>query len=130
MWDLAQSGRNATPDPRLFSTSDVQGELRWHVPRLGRIAWMLRPPLGLAVLAEVPALVIGASEFRQRRRQRRGNPALVGKTRAMPEDRSDPIRGQIHAIVRAHLVKRIEASMDTHVEERAFAIPDAIVVLL
>jgi len=127
---VTQGDANATPDPRLVPTSDVQGELRWHVPRLGRLAWALRPPLGLAVLAGIPALVIGASEFRRRRRRRRGGPAHVGRTSAMADDRSDPIRGQIHAIVRAHLVKGMDASMDTQVEERAAAIADAIVVLL
>lgn len=52
-----QGDANATPDPLVVPAGLVEGGLRWHVPRLGSVAWMLRPPAGLAVLVAMSALV-------------------------------------------------------------------------
>ena len=49
-----QGDANVTPDPMLVPASDVEGQLRFHIPRVGKIAWVLRPPLGLIVFAAVP----------------------------------------------------------------------------
>lgn len=45
-----QGDANTTPDALVVPAHLVEGTLRWHSPRLGAIAWALRPPVGLVTL--------------------------------------------------------------------------------
>jgi signal peptidase len=65
-----QGDGNSTPDALLLPAANVDGRLAWHAPYLGRVAWALRPPVGVVLLAGVPLVVLTASETRRRRRLR------------------------------------------------------------
>jgi signal peptidase I len=53
-----QGDANTTPDSFLVPFRNVEGRLRWHIPRIGSVAWTLRPPAGLALFVGLPAAVL------------------------------------------------------------------------
>lgn len=86
-----QGDANSTPDAILVPARDVEGGLRLHVPRLGAIAWMLRPPGGLLLLTGLPLTLLLVGEFRARRRDGSSpspaaSEAAIGAVPARPRD--------------------------------------------
>lgn len=65
-----QGDANSTPDAVLVPARDIEGRLRFHVPRLGAVAWALRPPTGLLLLTGLPLTLLLLGEMRARRRAR------------------------------------------------------------
>ncbi|MGH2760558.1 MAG: signal peptidase I [Actinomycetota bacterium] len=61
-----QGDANATADPLLVPDDDLRGRMRWHVPKLGAVAWVLRPPIGLLVLLGAPGVALVVGELRRR----------------------------------------------------------------
>ncbi len=82
-----QGDANKTPDPLLVDAGDVGGRMRWHVPKLGAVAWALRPPVGLAIFVGLPGISLILSEIR--RRLRRGRDDRGPDGRAPSIDRSE-----------------------------------------
>jgi signal peptidase len=68
---------NRTADPLLAQEDDVRGRLRWHVPKIGAVAWRLRPPAGLLMLVGLPGLLLVLGEFRRFRTRNRGPVAVA-----------------------------------------------------
>lgn len=60
---------NATADPHPVPARAVRGRAAWAVPRLGTVVQWLAWPRGFALLVVLPAVLLGVSEVRLRRRR-------------------------------------------------------------
>jgi signal peptidase len=72
-----QGDGNTTPDALPVASSAVDGELAWHLPNLGRVVWILRPPAGLLLLVGVPLVGMANTRVGRRIRRRRRTPTAA-----------------------------------------------------
>lgn len=82
-----QGDANATADPLLVPAHRVLGRMRWHVPRLGDVMWMLRPPFGFVLFVGAPVASMGLGHVAARGRWPAGTrsarcPACGRRTRS------------------------------------------------
>ena len=66
---ITRGDANQTADPLQASGPDIQGRLRWHVPRLGLLVSAFRPPVSYLVFVGVPLLFGGMGAVIRRRRK-------------------------------------------------------------